>query len=120
MPLVHHANKIVRWVSSEGLVPFRPNNPEHPEINYQHVPIRALYQLQLLVEHVLNDPLSIKADVFFYQADQDPVVEPVSVEKLYQHIAAYDKTVTIIEADRHGILYENLQDIQQKICSTIN
>jgi esterase/lipase len=120
VPLIHHANKIVRWVSSEGLIPFRPNNPEHPEINYQHVPIRALYQLQLLVDHVLKDPLSIRADVFFYQADQDPVVEPVSVEKLYQHIDAHDKTVTIIEADRHGILYENLQDIQQKICAAIH
>jgi esterase/lipase len=119
VPLVHHANNIVRWVSSEGLVPFRPNTPEHPEVNYQHVPIRALYQLQLLVDHVLKQPLSIQADVFFYQADQDPVVEPGSVEKLYQHINAANKTITIIEADRHGILYENLGDLQQKICSTM-
>ena len=119
VPLVHHANNIVRWVSSEGLVPFRPNTPEHPEVNYQHVPIRALYQLQLLVEHVLSKPLAINADVFLYQADQDPVVEPRSVEKLYKHIEAQNKSVITIEADRHGILYENLQDIQQKICSSI-
>ena len=113
MPLVHHANKIVRWVSSEGLVPFRPKSPEHPEINDQHVPIRALYQLQLLVDHVLRQPLSISAKVFFYQANQDPIVEPGSVEKLYQHIRASNKTVTHIEANRHGFLYENLGDIHQ-------
>jgi hypothetical protein len=27
--------------------------------------------------------------------------------------------VIMIEADRHGVLYENLQDVQQKICATI-
>ena len=120
VPLVHHANKIVRWVSSEGLVPFRPNTPEHPQINYQHVPIRALYQLQLLVDHVLSNPVKINAEVFFYQADQDPVVEPASVEKLCEHVDAEQKSVIYIEAHRHGILYEDLQDIQRKICSTIN
>jgi esterase/lipase len=119
VPLLHHANKLVRWVSAEGLVPFRPNDPEHPEVNYQHVPIRGLYQLQLLVEHVLKNRLRIDADVFLYQADADPVVEPGSVEKLYQHIDADNKTVIMIEADRHGLLYENLQNIQQKICATI-
>ena len=119
VPLLHHANKLVRWVSSEGLVPFRPNDPEHPEVNYQHVPIRGLYQLQLLVDHVLKEPLTIDADVFLYQADADPVVEPGSVEKLYQHINADNKTVIMIEADRHGVLYENLQEIQQKICAAI-
>ena len=30
VPLLHHANKMVSWVTSEGLVPFRPNEPENP------------------------------------------------------------------------------------------
>ncbi len=119
VPLLHHANKIVRWVSSEGLVPFRPNKPEHPEVNYQHIPIRALYQLQLLVEHIKTHPVKIDAKVYLYQSNQDPVVDPVSVEKLDQLIKATDKSVITIEADRHGVVYENLDDIQQRICATI-
>ena len=119
VPLLHHANKIVRWVSSEGLMPFRPNQPEHPEVNYQHIPIRALYQLQLLVEHIMKQPLQINARVNLFQSDQDPVVEPPSVEKLYAHIQAEDKNKIIIRADRHGVVYENLGGIQQKICASI-
>jgi len=119
VPLLHHANQIARWVSSEGLVPFRPNLPEHPEVNYQHIPIRALYQLQLLVQHIMNKPLPINARVNLYQSDQDPVVEPASVEKLYALIQSEDKNKIIIHADRHGIVYENLGAIQQKICASI-
>jgi len=119
VPLLHHANRIVRWISSEGLVPFRPNEPEHPEVNYQHIPIRALYQLQLMVEHIKTNPLNIDAQVYLYQSNHDPVVDPASVEKLNKIVSATDKSVITIDADRHGVVYENLDDIQQKICATI-
>lgn len=119
VPLLHHANNIVRWISSEGLVPFRHNKPEHPEVNYQHIPIRALYQLQLLVGHIKTNPVQIDAEVFLYQSNQDPIVDPISVEKLNQITKATDKTVVTIESNRHGVVYENLDDIHQKICATI-
>ena len=119
VPLLHHANNIVRWVTSEGLVPFRPNKPEHPEVNYQHIPIRALYQLQQMIEYIETNPILIGAKVYLYQSNQDPVVDPVSIEKLKKIVEASDKTVITIEADRHGVVYENLDNIQQKICATI-
>lgn len=119
IPLLHHANRIVRWVSSEGLMPFRPNQSEHPNVNYQHIPVRALYQLQLLVEQVMAQPLKINARVNLYQSDQDPVVEPSSVEKLYQQVDAEQKTKILIHADRHGVVYENLDQIQEKVCASI-
>lgn len=119
VPLLHHANKIVRWVSSEGLIPFRPNEPENPDVNYQHVPIRALYQLQQLIEHLMEKPLRIDSQVYLYQNDQDPVVEPSSLEKLYQNIKAPGIEKIIVHADRHGVIYRNLDEIQQKICATI-
>ena len=119
VPLLHHANKIVRWVNSEGLVPFRPNNPEHPEVNYQHIPVRALYQLQLLVEKVMSEPLVINTSVRLYQSNQDPVVAPASVDRLYQQIVADDKSKFEVSASRHGVVYENLDQIHQKICASI-
>jgi len=115
VPLLHHANKLVRWVSSEGLMPFRPNEPENPSINYRHIPIRALYQLQLLIKHILDTPLKIDAPVFFYQADEDPVVELESMNILYDHIQAGQKNKTVIPAKKHGILYDDIGDIQNKI-----
>ena len=72
VPLVHHANKLVSWVNSEGLVPFTQNQPENPEVNYQHIPIRALYQLQQLVNHLTGNSIQINADVHLFQGDRDP------------------------------------------------
>lgn len=119
VPLLHHANKIVRWVYSEGLVPFRPNEPENPEVNYQHIPIRGLYQLQLLIDHLMEKPIQIDAVVHLYQTDLDPSIEPSSLDKLYQNIKAPDIEKIIIHADMHGVIYRNLDDIQQKICAKI-
>jgi esterase/lipase len=119
VPLLHHANKIAKLIKPEGLIPFRPNDTEHPDINYQHIPVRALYQLQQFIDHLMNKPLKINARVHLFQPDNDPVVESSSVDKLYQHIEAEIKTITIVEADRHGILLENLGQIQQKIATVL-
>jgi esterase/lipase len=119
VPLVHHANRLVSWVSSEGLMPFTPNEPENPEINYQHVPVRALYQLQQLIDHLTEDKLTINADVHLYQGDHDPVVEPASMQTLDKLIIAENKTLVTLDSDIHGVIFRDIDQVQQKICSTI-
>ena len=119
VPLLHHANKLVSWVTSEGLVPFRPNEPENPEVNYQHIPIRALYQLQQLIEFLTADAIKISAKVNLFQGDMDPVVDPESVHTLDRLIEADDKTVTMLRSDIHGVVYRNVDEVQQKICASI-
>ncbi|MBT4196928.1 MAG: alpha/beta fold hydrolase [Gammaproteobacteria bacterium] len=119
VPLLHQANKLVRWVSSEGLIPFRPNDSEHPEVNYAHIPIRALYQLQKLIEHLFANPAPIQCPVNLLQSDQDPVVVHESVNQLYQLIDSKHKHIEIIESQRHGILYEDIDNTQQKIIDAI-
>ena len=100
-------------------MPFQANDTEHPEVNYQHIPVRALYQLQQLVNQLMSEPLKIKAELHLFQSNHDPVVEPSSVESLYQHIEAKEKSITMIEADVHGIVYENINDVQQKIADLV-
>jgi esterase/lipase len=119
VPLVHHANKLVSWVNSEGLVPFTPNKPENPQVNYQHIPIRALYQLQRLIDHISKDKLNIDADVYLYQGDRDPVVDPDSLETLDKLIVAENKKVISLDSDLHGVIYRNIDEVQQKICASI-
>jgi esterase/lipase len=119
VPLVHHANRLVSWVSSEGLVPFTPNQPENPEVNYQHIPVRALYQLQQFIDHLTTDSLTIAADVHLYQGNKDPVVAPASVETLDKLIIAENKTRITLESDIHGVVYRNIDQVQQKICASI-
>ena len=115
VPLLHHANKMVRWVSSEGLMPFRPNRTEHPEINYAHIPIRALYQLQKMINYFFANPALIKCPVYLFQADHDPVVVAGSVNQLYKHVDGDHKHIEIIASSHHGILYDDIDNTQQKI-----
>ena len=119
VPLVHHANRLVSWVSSEGLMPFTPNEPENPEINYQHVPVRALYQLQQLIDHLTEDSITINADVHLYQGNRDPVVDPASINTLDKLIIAENRTLTILDSDIHGVIHRNIDQVQQKICASI-
>ena len=119
VPLVHHTNKLVSWVNSEGLVPFTPNKPENPEINYQHIPVRALYQLQQFIDHMRKDSINIDADVYIYQGDEDPVVDPDSLETLDKLVVATRKSVISLRSDRHGVIYRNIDAIQEKICASI-
>ena len=120
VPLLHHANKLVSWFNSEGLVPFRPNEPENPHINYQHIPIRAVYQLQQLVAHIQETKPAIPAPVYLFQGDKDPVVDPASVKKLANCINGSNTEVTMINSKRHGILYHNDENIQQSIVANLN
>ncbi len=119
VPLLHHANNMVRWVSSEGLMPFRPNDTEHPDINYAHIPIRALYQLQKMIEHFLRNPAPIEAPVFLFQGDRDPVIVASSVQRLFDHIQAKNKQIIMIKSERHGILNENIDGTQEKIIAAL-
>jgi len=119
VPLVHHANRLVSWVNSEGIVPFTPNEPENPEVNYQHVPVRALYQLQQLINTLKAEALTINANVFLYQGNRDPVVDPKSLGLLDQLIVARHKSAIMLNSDRHGVIYHNIDEVQQKICATI-
>ena len=119
VPLLHHANRLVSWVTSEGLVPFRPNEPENPEVNYQHIPVRALYQLQQFIDHLTDDSITISADVHLFQGDEDPVVDPESANTLDRLIKADNKTLTLLKSDIHGVVYRDIDDVQRKICASL-
>jgi esterase/lipase len=119
VPLMHHANRLVSWVNAEGIMPFTPNEPENPEVNYQHIPVRALYQLQRFIDHLRENKLEISADVVLYQGDRDPVVDPSSLAELDRIVLAEHKTVVTLNSDIHGVIYRNVDKVQEKICASI-
>jgi len=119
VPILHQANRISRLVSSDGLIPFRPNDSEHPDVNYAHIPIQALYQLQKLIDYFFHHPAILNCPVTLFQAAKDPVVIPDSVHKLYNHIVSTEKQIVMIDASRHGILYEDIDNTQQKIIDAV-
>jgi len=109
VPLVHGLNKLTDWLPSiDGIMPFRENISEHPEINYRHIPLQGLYELQSLT-HDLEKHLShITAPTFIIQGDDDPIVDPISAKRLFEQLTAADKSIKWVKSDRHGILFENI------------
>ncbi len=109
VPLVHGANRLVRAISPvEGVMPFRPNQSEHPHINYYHMPIRGLNELRLLRDALRQRSKEVRCPVLLLQGDKDPVVDPRSMGKLRDLLSAAKVESKMIPSKRHGILYENI------------
>jgi esterase/lipase len=109
VPLVHGINKVATWVSNlEGLMPFRVNESEHPAINYRNMPIRGLYELRLIVDELKRRLPDVVCPVRLIQASGDNIVDPKSVDTIFERIGSDDKSVHMVDADRHGIVTEDL------------
>ena len=118
VPLVHTANRLVRWVSSfEGIMPFRATQPEHPHINYRHKSVRGLYELRCMLEELDERLPDVQCPVILIQGTDDPTVDPESAELIYKKLGTRQKEVVRVPATRHGILYEDTGDTQERILS---
>ncbi|MCK5353784.1 MAG: alpha/beta fold hydrolase, partial [Methyloprofundus sp.] len=121
VPLLHGTNTFVNWVSSfEGVKPFIENIPEHPDINYHNTPIRALYELRLLIQQLDTLLPEIKTPTLLCYADQDPIVSLQSADFVLNKLGATDKKLHIIESERHGILMENIGQLWGVIDTFLN
>jgi esterase/lipase len=118
VPLLYGANRFARRVSPvEGVVPFHPNDPENPHINYRSIPVRGLYELRRLVIEGRESLPAVHCDVAVIQGDGDPVVDPTSAEIIYQELGSLRKSLTMVRSDCHGILYRNIGGTQETILS---
>ena len=116
VPIMHSANQLVRWMSAyEGIMPFRPNDSEQPDTNYRHMPIRGLYELRRMMDDLQNHLKAVRCPVLLLQGSGDPVVSPNSARLLYDSLEQASSTLKVIEAQRHGILSEDIGGTQQII-----
>ena len=116
VPLVVGANRLVRMVSpAEGLMVFRPNEPENPEVNYNHMPVRSLNELRSLIDVARKQIGNIKAPALVVQADADPVVAPESAELIAAALGSATVERVTIKANRHGILYSDVGETRAQI-----
>ena len=108
VPLVHGLNKLADWVPAfEGVMPFRENDSEHPDINYHNIPIHGLYQLRVLTGELLTHLPQIDVPTLIVQGDKDPVVEPDSARQIFKTLKTQDKALHWVSSTRHGILNED-------------
>ncbi len=116
VPLIQGANKITKWLPScEGVVPFRPNESEHPHINYRNLAIRGLFELRRMVDEMETRLPDVACPVTLFQGDQDGVVDPKSADLIYAKLGTAKKWLHMIPTRRHGILNENIENVQEKL-----
>ena len=120
VPFMYGANRIVKWVSKyEGVMPFRQTEPEHPHINYRHMPIRGLYELTRLVAHTKSVIPKINCPVSVVQAEQDHVVDPISANIIYDALKTENKRLHWVPGKKHGIVYSNVGNVHLTVTEFI-
>ena len=116
VPMVHGANRLVRWVSSyEGVMPFRDNDSEHPDINYFSMPVRGLFELRQMVAEVESSLKDVHCPVTLIQGTEDSVINPRSIKIIFNKLGTQDKRTLLIPTECHGILHENIGETQDEV-----
>ncbi len=120
VPLINRASRIMSAISGvEGVMAFRPGEPENPQVNYNQIPIQALHELSLLREKTLGCLNQVQCPALIIQATDDPVVEAKSASKIYESIGSQNKKIKWIDADIHGIVYRNTANVWQVVLDQI-
>jgi len=116
VPLLHGANHITQWLPSyEGVMPFRANESEHPHINYRNMAIRGLFELRRAVDEMERRLPDVDCPVMLFQGDADSVVDPTSGSRILEKLGSERKWLHMIPARRHGILNENIGNVQEMV-----
>jgi esterase/lipase len=120
VPLVHGANRLVRWVSSfEGIKPFQVNESEHPHINYRQMPVRGLYELTVLVDVLKVALPRIACPVTLLQGSDDPVVVPASAKSILEYLGNVPVVLKMVDSQRHGIINEDIGGTRATILASL-
>ena len=111
-----HLNRFIRWASSyEGVMPFRPNESEHPHINYRSMPLHGLFELQQLIGETQERLEEVHCPVTIYQGTDDKVVDPKGADIMMKKLGTEQKELVMIPSDRHGILNEDIGGVQGQV-----
>lgn len=117
VPWLHRLDEATRWRPSadqDGLS-FRPNESEHPEVNYAHIPLAALYQLHSLTRALPRRLPQVHCPALVIQGDHDPVVDPASGQVIFDALGSRDKRLHWVPAQRHGLVYDQVGDTWEQV-----
>jgi esterase/lipase len=117
VPLLYGANKLMGWMpSAQELLSFRPNESEHPDINYRNIPIGGLHHLRQTVAEMQRRLPELDCPTLILQGDGDKVVDPVSATMIRRLATnAPEMEVQMLASDRHGIVNEDIDGAHDRI-----
>ena len=104
-PAVDAWNRLMKKVGMDGAgMEFVENHPENPHINYHRNPIAGIRELERLMDTLPPRLEKIHRPALVVQSQLDPVVDPDGSRKIFYKLGSKDKTYTLVNIDRHGIL----------------
>jgi acyl-CoA synthetase (AMP-forming)/AMP-acid ligase II/esterase/lipase len=116
VPVVHGINRLTEWTyAEEGLMPFRLNDSDHPHINYRHMPVRGLFELRKTADEALRLIPAVECPAAILHGTGDNVIDVAGSTLIYGKIGSADKSLHLVETERHGILNEDIGQTQQLI-----
>jgi esterase/lipase len=83
---------------------FVENVPENPDINYLRNPVSGGSELEKLMKLVENQLKNVMEPTLIIQGSDDPVVNSVSAQEIFEKLGTKDKQLLRIYAQHHGIL----------------
>jgi esterase/lipase/1-acyl-sn-glycerol-3-phosphate acyltransferase len=105
VPAVDAWNKLMKKVKLDGaLKTFVENKPENPHINYARNPVSGVHQLEKLMDYISGRLEKIEIPALVLQAQGDPVVNPAGSRLVFKKLGSKDKSYTLLNYDRHGII----------------
>ena len=118
--LIHGLNKLSEWVYVEdGVKPFLPRDPEHPDIDYRNMPVRGLVELRKVADGLNRCLPQVVCPVTIIQGADDPIVDPASARLIHDRIGSKEKSLHMVPSQRHGILHENIAGTQALVVSLL-
>ena len=109
VPAMSKANTVISALTgTEGVMPFRPNDSENPEINYASIPIHSLAEVANVANQVHRVAPRIGVPLRLIQSTRDPVVDPRAARELADSVPAELVEFISVQSDLHGIVYSNV------------
>ncbi len=119
-PLYHGINRLAEWVyAQDGVKPFHLMEPDHPQFEYRHMPVRALVELRKVIDALEASLPEIKCPVAIIQGTDDPAVDPASARLIHSQIGSLEKSLHMIPSKRHGILHEDIGGTEELVVSLL-
>jgi esterase/lipase/1-acyl-sn-glycerol-3-phosphate acyltransferase len=83
---------------------FIMNTPENPFTSYRRNPVSGIREIERLMERLDTKLPDLRTPALLVHSHRDPVALPRESKRIFDLIGAEEKTYTLFNFDRHGIL----------------
>jgi esterase/lipase len=105
VPSINLWNELLEKLDiNKGKFEFIDDKPETPEFNYSRHYLSSVVELEKLMKHCRENLSKINIPTLVIQAKQDPVVNPISGNIVFNHISSEKKFLFIPDLHHHTII----------------